>query len=500
LCGLFVVTKENRNKNKKFHRKSESLLNIQSTLSEIETHSVKFGIHKRIKRRKKRLNRGLVDLGMEENVVCPISKPGKESARNCAKGLLIKVMRRNIIAGEEGNQEEGYSPDDIERAIYGKFPSRDLYLAKIAKVALHLSLFTRTGRVSYTFQERIFNRTGSSLSGGFNSDPLVDNDDFLDWLINDATGEEIFPELYQSGRYITKIDRNRFEMIMRLELDAIIGGLNFVVRQCCDSKVCTLSEINTSYDQELFKEGTPFETAIRSQCMVRKIDNWIPPSSDIMIPDTTPYIETQPVSEAESRDLSLGIERNQNRDRGQSRTKVVAAGVRQERNQSEISRLGLDRPELNRPGFNSPPEMILGTEQGEYEPGVAESDFGEDSDTEELNREETDVDSGEEGISIPLKRTERTEAEVRDRLIEDQRQQYQSQPSSRSINRNFELSGYVYCFSVDNLIHNLAILEPGKRLELPFDGVLLDSEIQDELYQKFRVEIQMRRYFLSRFK
>lgn len=333
-------------------------------------------------------------------VVCPISKPGKESARNCAKGLLRKATHREVIKNDTMEPEFGYSVDEIEQVIYDYFPSRETYLAKIAKIALHLSLFTRTGRVSYTFQNAIFDRRSISYYRGFLPEEFdADEDDYLTWLVTRATSEEIFPELYRSmPDYISRLDQEQFEVIMTLEHDAIFAGLNYVVRQCCDSKVCSVGEIDTSYDSELFKSGTPFETAARSICIIRKIQFWIPPDSNIYIPDTSDYKERiiQPISKSFS---------------------------------------------------NNP-------------------------------------DTG-------------TNAYMREVLLERKRTDYESAPTDSNINRNFDVSGQVTCLNVDNLIHNLAILTPGKLIELPFDGALMDSQSLLDLQQRFAIEIGMRKYYLD---
>lgn len=297
--------------------------------------------------------------------ICSLNKPTKEGARNCALGLLIKVMKRPSRRGNESEQV-GYSAKDLENVIYENFKSRDSYLTKIAKIALHLSLFTRTGRVSYTFQEAIFNSSARA------------DKDYLNWLIEEATEEEIFPELYQSG--LDKLDVKNFETIMRLEQDAILAGLNKIVKLCCDDKVCSIGEVNTAYDEELFKSGTPFETAANNLCITRKLDHWLPPSSKIYIPDTSPMPK------------------------------------------SNISYKG---------------QLLNGSK---------------------LN-------------DSPLDKS--------------------------SIIRNFDVTGQIICFDVSNLIHNLAVLEKGRRLQLPWGGELLNEEVQDDLMGKFRLEIAMRRYFLE---
>jgi|SRR5579885_1027870 len=303
------------------------------------------------------------------NSTCSTFKPGKENARNCALGLLIKVMKRTKGRGDEEDDEVGYTPQEIEKVVYSTFASRDQYLAKIAKIALHLSLFTKTGRVSYTFQEAIFNK--SSTNGG----KSINGEDYLDWLVNYATVQEIFPELYQSD--LEKLDFENFERQMHLEQDAILEGLNQIVRMCCDSKVCSNEEIQIAYDSELFKIGTIFDTAAKSICMTRKTDRWVTPSNQVYIPDTTPLY----------------------------------------------------------------PESVGGR-----------------------------LENGSNLTTKPL--------------------------SSRSIERNFDVTGQVICFDVSNLIHNLAVLDDGRLLILPWSGEVISSEVQEELKDKFRIEIQMRRYFL----
>lgn len=324
---------------------------------------------------------------MNENVTCSIKKSGKEDSRNCAKGLLTKVMKRNGKLGDSQIIESGYTVDEIEKVIYDNFSSRDEYLEKIAKVALHLSLFTKTGRSSYTFQSAIFNRQGSPKTED------ISDDDYLTWLVTRATNEEIFPELYLSGRYIEESDRKTFQTHMRIEFDAIYAGLQQIVRQCCDSKICTVEDIEIAYDSELFKTGTPFEMSARSICSTRHINHWIPPSDELFIPDSTPV-----------QDQTIEIYSDEE-------------------------------------------------DTGDYQ----------------LN-------------------------------LERQASVYQSAKSGADINRNFDLSGQITCFNIDNLIHNLAILQEGKRLELPWNGELLDRGVQEQLFEKFRVEIGMRKYYLQQLK
>ena len=297
--------------------------------------------------------------------ICSLNKPTKEGSRNCALGLLIKVMKRPQRRGNELEQV-GYSAKDIEGIIFDNFKSRDSYLNKISKIALHLSLFTRTGRVSYTFQEAIFNEASRS------------NKDYLQWLVEEAKEEELFPELYQSG--LDKLDIKNFEAIMHLEHDAILAGLNRIVKICCDDKVCSIDEVNTAYDEELFKSGTPFETAANNICMTRKLDHWLPPSSKIYIPDTTPYVKS----------------------------------------------------------------------------------------------------------TISYKGTLLNGSNLNDKALE-----------KSSMIRNFDVTGQIICFDISNLIHNLAVLENGRRLQMPWGGELLSEEIQKDLMEKFRIEIIMRRYFLE---
>jgi hypothetical protein len=314
---------------------------------------------------------------------CSIKKPGKESARNCALGLLIKVMKRSKHRGDEEDSEIGFTPQEVETAIYNAFSARSEYLRKISKVALHLSLFTRTGRVSYTFQEAIFNK--ESTNGGTS----IDGGPYLDWLVKYATVEEIFPELYQSG--MEKIDFNNFSKQMDLEQDAILAGLSEIVSMCCDKKVCSHNEIQQAYDSELFKIGTIFDTAAKSICMTRKVDRWVPPSNEVYIPNTSPI----------------------NSDREPKQTT----------------------------------KSIYPNKVGGY------------------------LENGSNLTIRPL--------------------------TSRSIERNFEVTGQVICFDVSNLIHNLAVLDEGRLLVLPWSGEIISLDVQTELIDKFRLEIFMRRYYLN---
>lgn len=224
---------------------------------------------------------------------CSLVKPSKESARNCARQFLSKIMFRSFKPGSEQTERRGYTPDEIEAAIYDYYPNRDSYLAKIAKVGLHLSLHTKTGRISWSFQDAIFNRVLDSV-GRSVGDVVSEGrtDDYLAWLLTRATNEEVFPELYASGDAITQKERDRLVAHMHLEHSALLNGLQEIVRKCCDSKVCTAEEFNSTYDEMVFKSGTVFETAARSICMVRKVMDWAPPAEEIIIPDSKPTIRT----------------------------------------------------------------------------------------------------------------------------------------------------------------------------------------------------------------
>lgn len=325
---------------------------------------------------------------------CPLVKPGKESARNCARQFLTKVMIRRT----QLDVEVGYSPDDIEEVIYNSYPNRDSYLDKVAKVGLHLSLFTKTGRISWSFQDKIFGSKQSPVNG----------EDYLVWLFTRATNEEVFPEIFDSGDYITPEDRDLLVKHMHIEHAALLNGLREIVRRCCDSKVCTVDEINTEYDDMLFRSGTVFETSARSVCMVRKVQDWVPPTDDVFIPDTRPIVE-----------------------------RVYPNGP-------------LD----------------------------------------------PDPDYTEEEILSP----EDFDGFLQDRTILRQRTIYQSQRLDKQKSRNFEASGQITCLNVDNLIHNLAELPDGKYLELPWEGELLSSQIQEQLMEQYRVEIALRKYYLKMFK
>lgn len=350
---------------------------------------------------------------MDRERICAIRRPTKDSARNCAIGLLVKAMQRTLKKtgstsdsrtpvfkpSDSENSQIGFTPAEIEAVIFDYYSGRDQYLSKIAKVALHLSLFTRTGRVSFTFQEAIFNknssRTGAQRNITQRNITQRSQDDYLTWLMTNARDEDVFPELYLSQDYVEKIDRDNFERQMHLEHDALLAGLQEVVRTCCDSKICTVDEVNTSYDKELFRTGTVFETAARSICMTRRIDSWIPPSSEIYVPDTTPMVNRNsllPTDTLSSADTTL-----------------------EENNTAQAKRAQ---------------GSMYGLEKESYE-------------------------------------------------------------------RNFDVSGQVMCFDVNNLIANLAELEPGRRMVLPWAGELLSRDLTVEFIDKFRVEIAMRKYFLA---
>lgn len=350
-----------------------------------------------------------MDKGKDREKICAIRKPTKENARNCALGLLVKAMQRTLKKtstndsransqrfklSDSENSQIGFTPAEIEEVIFDYYHGRDQYLSKIAKVALHLSLFTRTGRVSFTFQEAIFNKNSNKNS---NKKTITQRgqDDYLTWLMTNARDEDVFPELYLSQDYVEKIDRDNFERQMHLEHDALLAGLQEVVRTCCDSKICTIDEVDTSYDKELFRSGTVFETAARSICMTRRIDSWIPPSTEIYVPDTTPMVNRSSLLPAMTlSDASTTLQENNMAQAKQAQGKMY------------------------------------GLEKESYE-------------------------------------------------------------------RNFDVSGQVMCFDVNNLIANLAELEPGRRMVLPWAGELLSRDLTVDFIDKFRVEIAMRKYFLA---
>lgn len=277
----------------------------------------------------------------ETNFSCPVNQPSIEQGLECALGLLRKAMYRKLPRTFEDRTKNGYSPEEIERAIANAFPIRESYLTKISKVALHLSLFTKTGRVSYTFHNYVFNKN------------LIE-EDFLEWLVSGATDEELFPELYQSYGYVEELDREQFEKQMKLEHDSLLEGLRTVTINCCDLKTCTSQEVEDSYNEQLFKLGSVFNTAAKNVCMARKVEKWIPPESDIAFPDETP----------------------------------------------------------------------IGSE-------------------------------------------------------------------------SFGISGQLLCLDINNLVHNFAILEEGRSLQLPWGRERMKQTIQEELMERFRVEIQMRKWYLD---
>lgn len=393
---------------------------------------------------------------MNQGPSCPLVKPGKESARNCARALLTKVMMRDVIYGQEENLGASYTPDEIEKAIFDNYPTRDTYLAKIAKVVLHLSLFTRTGMVSWTFQNAIFNRGETSIEGKVQaSGDGSTREDYLEWLMTRAEDEDVFPELYKSWDFVVKLDRQNFEQQMYLEHDAILQGLQEIVRVCCDAGTCDLADMNTRYEKELFKAGSLFATAARKQCMSKTVDFWVPPSQEIFIPDTIPMVPKSIImgekipSEISTVSTTDGV--------GSTQDLIVPRGDNQ-------SSTGLQTTE---PAWHS----LVPAYQ-------AQSKVWE--------------------LDLPIEADSKQEVSQRTQLNRE-RTIYTSQSTTPDLNRNFGTTTQVTCFDIPNLIHNLAILEPGKLLELPWDGSLLDGTLQDDLYDKFRVEIGMRRFFLSQY-
>lgn len=354
---------------------------------------------------------------MDKGATCAIKKPGKEGARNCALNLLTKVMDRPTLPGAEASREKGYTANDIESILFRTYPSRDTYLSKIAKVALHLSLFTRTGKVSYTFQDHIYG--GKRNFNERRSTDGVEGDDYLEYLVTTARDEEIFPELYLSGDFITNADRNEFETNMQLEHASILSALQIIVRKCCDSKVCTVDEMSMSYDQELFKEGSIFKQAAKTECIARRVNGWASPVQEIYIPDTTPLQDRVLLP---STDDSGSNQSNPSQEKKPSNGGVE---IRKKKNYTETR---------------------------------VNQDFVEAEDAKE--------------------------------------RELRTPSGNPRIRRNFDISGQITCLNVDNLVHELAILPKGKLLQL-WDGIILQSYIQQDLEEKYRTEIGMRRYYLS---
>lgn len=355
---------------------------------------------------------------MNSGATCALKKPGKEGARNCALNLLTKVMNRSVLPGAETSVERGYSAEDIESIIFRVYPSRDTYLSKIARIALHLSLFTRTGKVSYTFQDHIYG--GRSNPRDRRANEEGEADDYLEYLVTTARDEEVFPELYLSGDYITREDRNAFETNMQLEHASILSALQIIVRKCCDSRVCTVDEMSSSYDQELFKEGSVFTQAAKTECIARKVSGWSGPVQEIFIPDSTPLED-----------------------------RVILPSA-------EEFRTGGFPPEISSTKRTDPRVEVR--RKKNYNEIRVNQDFIEQEDEEEREVREATADP--------------------------------------RLRRNFDISGQVTCLNVDNLIHELAVLPKGKLLQL-WDGIILQSYIQQDLMEKYRVEVGMRRYYLS---
>jgi len=326
--------------------------------------------------------------------------------------------------------EHGYTPEEIEEAISEVYQTRDSYLDKMAKVALHLSLHTRTGRVSFTFQNAIFKREKTG------------NTSYLYWLFTKATEADTFPELYRSGEYLNQQDRLSFEAVMNMEHEAILKGLNTVVRKCCDSKVCSIDEMSDSYNEVLFRRGSVFEGAAQSVCLSRKIPSWIPPQEEVAIPDTKP-LDPEIMAERQfaetDRDLEIAQEA------------YILLG--------SLPQTVYDKSDPPRDSLGRPIPIVTQTAE------------------------------------------EKREQKYRiARAFQEIKAKYVSQRVKADIDRNFGSSGQITCFDVSNLVHNLAVLPKNSQLELPWDGSLLQTYIQEELFLKFATEISMRRYYLASLK
>lgn len=203
---------------------------------------------------------------MNPSGTCPMAKPPAESARPCATTLLRRAMYRNVPVGSSDEQENSYSFKDIEDVIFRNTETRTKYLEEVATIALLLSISTRIGRIAFTFHDMIFNKTHS-----------------LDTIIIGMSEKGKLPEIFDNP-FLSTIDAQRYIQILALEKAAMVKGLNTIVRKCCDSKVCDLQEMDQAYDEELFKRGSIFEQAAKSMCILRRVEVWAPPVSEIMIP------------------------------------------------------------------------------------------------------------------------------------------------------------------------------------------------------------------------
>lgn len=444
---------------------------------------------------------------------CPLVKPGKENASKCAINFLTVIMKRKINIGEDQIPEESYTPDEIEKVIYDNYPTRDLYLSKIAKVGLHLSLFTRTGRVSWTFQDAIFGGRSVVNVGEHESQTTrVENPDFLTQLLTNATNVDIFPELYDSHRFITNEERKAFEEQMKLEHSALLNGLRRIVEACCDTGTCTFTEMQAKYSEELFKRGSIFETAAKTICTVRNIDDWIPPTFNIYIPDTTPYLEESIESSTGPRTQgsisTLSVPRTSARpsnpdDRSfstGSEARSSSSSAYEKSLPSSLSPLRRQTIRTNTRSYDAipsdptdrtpPNEMRTLSERTATSGPSAWKSFMDRNTVQSIGLPKTSVD---QDYDVAAREYEERKA------IDNARSEYVSEKVPPNIRRNFGNTGQITCFDVSNIIHNLAVLEPGKLLAMPWDGALMTSAIQEQLYDQFGVEINMRRYYLSQY-
>lgn len=209
---------------------------------------------------------------------CPLAQNrNKDDARICCLSFLEKIIEGAINQHEKAKGSVDNSSIDIratrlskriEYTIYSNYDDRQPYINRIAKIGLHLSTFTNTGRVSWMFKDVIFDEESGD-------DVLIEN-------LVDTINEDIIPEYYNVYS-VDEIEKDRFMKNLRMEETAILNGLNEIIRLCCDSKQCNSDEMNKTYNHVLFEKGSVFNQSMQQVCYVNQVQGWIPTMNEILI-------------------------------------------------------------------------------------------------------------------------------------------------------------------------------------------------------------------------
>ena len=161
------------------------------------------------------------------------------------------------LKGKNTNPTE-IRPRDIEILLLEKFKDRSKYFDMLAKIILHLSSQTKTGRISYSFQQIV-------LFGDHSK-------------IFDMKNEDLFPELYKND-LLTTSEFKSIENTMEIEYAVLRGAVEKVAISCCDSQVCSLDQTETFFEKEGF-----YSSLMNMVCFKYKMYFWSPVEDTINIP------------------------------------------------------------------------------------------------------------------------------------------------------------------------------------------------------------------------